>query len=122
MLEEKEVIESTVEATETQNAGPKNLDELSDYIDGRLKEVQDTYAIIAMSTNDLVAQVNRLDSVKRLKRFTLNLIAKNKELDKQLAIYAIDALSIAKKTVEVVQSKDPRNQKDETSTTEESEA
>lgn len=98
----QEFIQPATQAVES-NA-PKNLSELATYLEGREKEIQETGYILAMSAQDLMKMAEGVNSARKLRKLLNNVLLKNIEINRKVSSYALEAITITKNTINVIDS------------------
>jgi hypothetical protein len=82
----------------------ESLGDLKNFNEVRIREVQDAHTILIMSSKDLLKQADSLNSAKKLKALFAKVVARNIEINQKTSQYAIEALTVANKSVKVLEN------------------
>lgn len=84
----------------------ESLGDLKNFNEVRIREVQDAHTILIMSSKDLLKQADSLNSAKKLKALFAKVVARNIEINQKTSQYAIEALTVANKSIKVLENID----------------
>lgn len=68
------------------------------------KEIEETLMILRMSDSDMLTQIDKCNSAKKLKALSIKIINRNKEVTNALASHAIKSIDVSIRTLSILGS------------------